>query len=185
MKTASKAVFIDRDDTINRDVPYCSRPEDFELLPNAGDGIRLLNEDGFKVVVVTNQSGIARGHFSIETLAQIHRKMRDELAKNGASIDAIYYCPHHPGDNCECRKPKTAMILQAARDLDIDLSVSYVIGNSEADIEMGKRAGCLTVLTTISGKNDDSTHRISPDFVAPNLQEAARWVISRAKLENA
>jgi len=138
----NRAVFIDRDGTINRDVPYCSRPEDFELLPGAAEAIKLLNEHGFKVVVVTNQSGIARGYFTEETLARIHDKMRRELAKHGARVDAIYYCPHHPEDNCECRKPKPKMVLQAAKDLDIDLSQSYVIGDDDKDIDLARRAGC-------------------------------------------
>jgi len=137
-----KAVFLDRDGTIARDVPYCSRPEDFELLPGAAEGIKLLNEHGFKVVVITNQSGIARGYFTEETLAKIHKKMQKELAKYGAHVDAIYYCPHHPDDNCECRKPKPKMVLQAALDLDINLSQSYVVGDSEMDLELARQAGC-------------------------------------------
>jgi len=123
-----KAVFLDRDGTIAKDVPYCSRPEDFELLPGVAEGIKLLNERGFKVVIITNQSGIARGYFTEGMLASIHDKMQKELAKHGAHVDAIYYCPHHPDNNCECRKPKPKMVLQAAIDLDIDLSQSYVIG---------------------------------------------------------
>ena len=138
----NRAVFVDRDGTINRDVPYCSRPEDFELLPGAAEAIRLLNEHSFKVVVITNQSGIARGYFTEEMLAKIHDKMRSELAKHGAHVDAIYYCPHHPDDNCECRKPKPKMVLQAARDLQIDLSQSYVVGDAEMDVELARRAGC-------------------------------------------
>ena len=126
-----KTVFLDRDGTIARDVPYCSRSEDFELLSGAAEGIKLLNEHGFKVVVVTNQSGIGRGYFTEKMLAEIHDKMITQLAEHGAHVDAIYYCPHHPDDKCECRKPKPKMVLQAARDLDIDLSQSYVIGDSE------------------------------------------------------
>jgi len=141
-RSVNRAVFIDRDGTINRDVPYCSRPEDFELLPGAAEAIRLLNEHGFKVVVVTNQSGIARGYFTEEMLARIHDKMRRELARHGARVDAIYHCPHHPDDNCDCRKPKPKMVLQAAKDLDIDLSQSYVIGDDQKDIELARQAGC-------------------------------------------
>ncbi len=139
-----KAVFLDRDGTIARDVPYCSRPEDFELLPGAAEGIKLLNEHGFKVVVVTNQSGIARGYFTEGMLARIHDKMQKELAKHGAHVDAIYYCPHHPDDNCDCRKPKPKMLFQAAIDLDIELGESYVIGDGEMDVELARQAGCKT-----------------------------------------
>jgi histidinol-phosphate phosphatase family protein len=141
-KKVHKAVFLDRDGTIARDVPYCSRPEDFELLPGVAEGIKLLNEHGFKVVIVTNQSGIARGYFTEEMLDEIHDKMITQLAEHGARADAIYYCPHHPDDNCACRKPKPKMVFQAARDLDIDPSQSYVIGDSEMDIELARRAGC-------------------------------------------
>jgi histidinol-phosphate phosphatase family protein len=137
-----KAVFLDRDGTIARDVPYCSRPEDFELLPGAAEGIKLLNEHGFKVVIVTNQSGIARGYFTEKMLAEIHDKMITQLAEHGAHVDAIYYCPHHPDSNCDCRKPKPKMVLQAARDLDIDLSQSYVVGDSEMDVELARQADC-------------------------------------------
>ena len=100
----NRAVFIDRDGTMAKDAHYCSRPEDFELFPNTAKGIRLLNKKGFKVIVITNQSGIARGYFTRETLAKIHEKMERELAEEGAWVDAIYYCPHHPDDGCDCRK---------------------------------------------------------------------------------
>jgi D-glycero-D-manno-heptose 1,7-bisphosphate phosphatase len=114
------------------------------LLPGAAEGIRLLNEHGYKVVVVTNQSGIARGYFTERMLAEIHDKMITQLAERGAHVDAIYYCPHHPDDNCDCRKPKPKMVFQAAVDLDIDLSRSYVIGDGEMDVELARQAGCKT-----------------------------------------
>ena len=93
---ANRAVFLDRDGTMAKDVHYCSHPQDFELFPSTAKAVRLLNEHGFKVIVVTNQSGIARGYFTEETLAEIHQKMKEELAKEGAWVDAVYYCPHHP-----------------------------------------------------------------------------------------
>ena len=179
-KARNKAVFLDRDGTISRDVPYCSRPEDFELLPRVAEAIKLLNEHDFKVVVVTNQSGVGRGRFTEDMLAKIHHTMVEELAKSGAVIDAIYYCPHHPDDNCECRKPKPAMILQAARDLNIDLRQSYFVGDSDLDIGAGKRAGCLTMLIATTEKKSDTIAEHSPDAVSPNLYEAAKWVIARS-----
>ena len=109
MGVVARAVFLDRDGTIARDVPYCSRPEDLELLPGVGEAIRLLNEHGFMVVIITNQSGIARGYFTEEMLERIHQKLKNDLAKSGAHVDAIYYCPHHPGEGCDCRKPKPAL----------------------------------------------------------------------------
>ena len=144
----NKAVFLDRDGTIAKDVHYCRRPEDFEILPTVPEAIRLLNENGFKVIVVTNQSGIARGYFTEESLAQIHQKMADELAKYDAKVDAIYYCPHHPDDGCQCRKPKTALFLKAEEEHDIDLKSSYVVGDMQMDIDAGKALRCKTVLVT-------------------------------------
>jgi D,D-heptose 1,7-bisphosphate phosphatase len=151
----NKAVFIDRDDTIARDVPYCSRPEDFELLPGAADGIRMLKKAGFKIVLVTNQSGVARGFFTCETLDRIHAKMQSDLALQGTSIDGVYYCPHHPDENCACRKPSPKMILDASHDLDIDIAQSYMVGDRDFDVEMGIRAGCKKSLKiNLKGKNN-------------------------------
>ena len=169
-----KAVFLDRDGTIARDVPYCSRPEDFELLPDAAEGIKLLNEHGFKVVIVTNQSGIARGYFTEGILARIHEKMITELAEHGAHIDAIYYCPHHPDDSCECRKPKPKMVLQAVIDLDIDLSQSYIIGDSEMDVELARRAGCKAGIR-VGGSGGMG------DWVVASFRDAIHYVVEQTK----
>jgi len=171
-----KAVFLDRDGTIARDVPYCSRPEDFELLPGVAEGIRLLNEHDFKVVIITNQSGIARGYFTEQMLAKIHKKMQKELAEHGAHVDAIYYCPHHPDDKCECRKPKPKMVLQAAIDLDIDLSQSYVIGDSEIDVELAKLAGCKAGIRV--GEPGGTGN-----CVAASFRDAVQWLF-RQRLQN-
>ena len=121
----NKAVFLDRDGTMTKDVNYCSRPEDLLLLPNAGEGVSLLNKSGFKVAVITNQSGIARGYFNDQILEEIHNKMRRDLARYNASVDAIYYCPHHPDEGCECRKPKPKLAYEAISDLCIDVKQSY------------------------------------------------------------
>jgi D,D-heptose 1,7-bisphosphate phosphatase len=179
----NRAVFIDRDNTICRDVPYCSRPEDLELLPKVTDGIRLLNEHGFKVVVITNQSGVARGYFTEDVLSRIHQKMQGDLAERGASVDAIYYCPHHPDNNCDCRKPKPTMLFQAAHDLDIDLRKSYVIGDSDMDTKMGKEAGCVTIIVLTTNQNDTESRKPEPDYIANDLYEAADWVIQNKAAE--
>jgi len=170
----NKAVFIDRDGTINRDVPYCSRPEDFELLPGAAEGVRELNQHGFKVVVVTNQSGISRGYFTEQMLQEIHAKMIKDLAEQNAHIDAIYYCPHHPDDNCECRKPKPKMVFQAALDLDIELGESYVIGDSEMDAELAKQAGCKAGIRI-------GEPRGTGDWVAASFSDAVHRVVEQTK----
>lgn len=149
----NKCVFIDRDGTIAKDVPYCSRPDQFELLPGAGEGIKRLNNAGFKVILITNQSGIGRGYFSEKMLGQIHEKMKADLAEYGAHLDGIYYCPHHPDDDCDCRKPKPTLIIRAAKEHDIDLRQSYIIGDSVIDIEAGKAIGCTTILLVNKGKS--------------------------------
>lgn len=175
-----KAVFLDRDGTIARDVPYCSTPDDFNLLPTAAEAIRLLNKSNFKVVVITNQSGIGRGYFTEETLSRIHEKMEHELKQQGARVDAIYYCPHHPDDGCDCRKPKTALFRQAAEELDINIGNSYVVGDMPGDIDAGKALGCRTVLvTTGPGKRDGISN--PPDYIARDLLEAAQWIVENAR----
>jgi len=175
-----KAVFIDRDETINRDVPYCRRTEDFELLPTVGTGIRLLNQGGFKVVVITNQSGVGRGYFTEEMLEKIHRKMADELAKYGASIDAIYYCPHRPDENCECRKPKPKLAYQAIEDLHIDAQQSYVIGDRLMDVELAGNIGSKSVMIpTEFGRHELKEYNVSPHYIASDFESAARWIIQQ------
>jgi histidinol-phosphate phosphatase family protein len=176
-KARNKAVFLDRDGTIARDVPYCSRPEDFELLPRVDEAIKLLNDSGLKVVVITNQSGIGRGYFTEDMLDKIHHEMLSELNDSGAVIDAIYYCPHHPDDDCECRKPKPTMLLQAAHDLNINLRQSYFIGDSDLDVEAGKNAGCSTI--RINSGLEAVNKKTLADFVCPDLYTGAKWVIAQ------
>lgn len=184
MRSMDRVVFIDRDGTINKDVPYCSCPEDFQLLPLVAEGIRLLNQQGVKVVVVTNQSGIARGYFTEDTLNQIHHKMQLDLAQCGASVDGIYYCPHHPDNHCNCRKPQPTMLLRASRELDLDLPHSYVVGDSDMDTQMGKAVGCKTILVPASIEAEKGRKRNpEPDFVAHTVSDAARWIIHQLKSE--
>ncbi len=137
-----RAVFIDRDDTIAKDVPYCSRPEDLHLFPGVGRSIKRLNDAGYLVVLVTNQSGVGRGYFDEAMLGKIHEKLRQDLEIDGARLDGIYCCPHRPDEGCSCRKPATGMLEKAVRDLGIDLRSSYVIGDGDHDVAMGRSAGC-------------------------------------------
>lgn len=174
----NKAVFLDRDGTIALDVHYCRRVEDFILLPTVPQAIKFLNENDFKVVVVTNQSGIARGYFTEKTLKQIHQKMKYELAKYNARVDAVYYCPHHPDDGCDCRKPKTALFMKAAKEFDIDLSHSYMVGDMQMDIDAGKALGCKTVLVT-AGPRERNEFINPPDHVISNLLEASKWIVNQ------
>ena len=152
LKNKQKAIFLDRDGTINKMVGFITKPEQFELIPGVSEAIKKMNKAGFLVIVVTNQPVIARGDCSFEELQMIHDKMETELGKEGAFVDAIYVCPHHTDKgfegerpeykcNCDCRKPKPGLLLQAARDFNIDLSESYMIGDSERDVDAGKNAG--------------------------------------------
>ncbi len=173
-----KAVFLDRDGTIVRDIHYCRRAEDFEILPTVPEAIGLLNQHGFKVVITTNQSGIGRGYFTEATLRQLHKYLEEQLAKSGACIDAIYYCPHHPDDDCPCRKPEPGLLLKAAKELDINFSRSFMVGDTETDIMAGKSVGCQSVLVTAE---PDVVKNFTepPDYVADNLLQAAQWIVDR------
>ena len=138
-------VFVDRDDTVAKNVPYCDSPEKFHLFPGIPSQIRRLNEAGFLVIMITNQSGINRGLFTEETLSKIHEKMTSELRSEGAYIDKIFHCPHRPDENCRCRKPNTLLGEWAIEEFGIDVSESYMIGDSDADMEFGKRLGCTPI----------------------------------------
>jgi histidinol-phosphate phosphatase family protein len=175
----NRAVFLDRDGTIARDVHYCRRPDDFEILPTVPESVKFLNENCFKVVVITNQSGIARGYFTSEILAQIHRKMEERLAEQGAYLDAIYYCPHHPNEGCDCRKPKTALFSEAAKEFHIDVSRSFVVGDTQMDIDAGRSLGCKTVLVTTGPQGGNDVPNFY-DYKADSLLEAAQWIVRNA-----
>ena len=144
-----KTVFLDRDGVINQNPPdwgYVRTWEEFDFIPNAQKAIRDLAENGYRVIVVTNQAGIGRGLFSEESLKDIHCRMVAGIRKAGGSIDAVYYCPHHPHAGCECRKPKPGMLTRAAREHNIELPNAYLIGDSTTDIEAGQRAGAAAFL---------------------------------------
>ena len=157
LKNKQKAIFLDRDGTINKYVGFLRKEEEFELLPGVAEAVKRINKSGYLAVVVTNQPVIARGEVTYSQLENIHNKMETLLGKEGAYLDGIYFCPHHPHSgyegevkelkiDCDCRKPKPGMLLKAAEDLNIDLSQSYIVGDGENDIKAGKAAGCKTVL---------------------------------------
>lgn len=185
------AVFLDRDGTINEQMGYINHISRFQLLPGVGAAIARLNAQGMPVVVVTNQSGLARGYFSAALLEAVHEKMHRQLAEDGAHIDALYLCPHHPEAKeacyrqaCDCRKPKTALLERAAREMVLDLPRSYVIGDRWSDLRCGAAVGATTVLVrTGYGRGDASyigpTQTVQPDFVAEDLCEAVDWLLKR------
>ena len=164
-----RAVFLDRDGTINEEREYLHRIDEFAFIPGVPEAIRRLKEAGFLVIVVTNQSGIGRGYYDEDALCALHRHLDAELARSGTAIDAYYFCPHHPshaeGDYrraCSCRKPLPGMLLQAAADFGVDLAASYMIGDKLADVEAGRAAGCRPVLVR-TGYGAAAEPRLSPD----------------------
>lgn len=192
----NRAVFFDRDGVINELIYYEEQGiidspftvEQLKLFPRAGEAIKKLAGAGYKVGIVSNQPGIAKGHLSRETFEKIGQKMKEGLARNGASIDGEYYCFHHPDAvieslrvNCECRKPKPGLMLQAARELNIDLSQSWMIGDGLTDVKAGKSAGCKTILLgrmkcELCQLMDEEDAR--PDAIASNLLEAVSIILN-------
>ncbi len=177
----SSAVFVDRDNTLMVDVKYCDDPALVRLIPGAAEGLRSLRGAGYRVVVVTNQSGIGRGYFDAATLERVNDRLRHELRIHGADYDALYYCPHTPEDACQCRKPKPGLLLKAASDLNIDLGSSYTLGDRDLDVEAGKAAGTRTVLVSRVDHQDGLGPIVRADFVARDVAEAANLIISRSR----
>jgi D-glycero-D-manno-heptose 1,7-bisphosphate phosphatase len=187
-QTQHKAVFLDRDGTINVEKNYLYKIEDFVWLDGAIEAIRLLNEHGFKTVVVTNQAGIARGFYSPNDVHILHDYIQRELRKHKAEIDAFFYCPHHPEGvveefrrSCDCRKPNTGMIVQARERLNIDLNRSYLIGDHWSDVGLGQNANIRTIVVkTGYGMNAADRIReekIHVECITENLLEAVRYIL--------
>lgn len=178
----NKAVFIDRDGTINVDVHYLDAPNKFEMYPGVGEGVKKLKENGFKIIVVTNQSGVARGYFTEKQLFSIHERMKKEIQKFNVILDGIYYCPHHPTDNCSCRKPNTGLFEKAIKDNNIEVNRSYMLGDKITDISAGKKIGAKTILIPemhmrekilMEKKIWDSY----PDYIAYNFTDAVERIL--------
>lgn len=169
-----KVVILDRDGTIVVDKDYLDTPDGLEFLPGAAEALRCLYENGYRLVVVTNQSGIARGHLDLGTLERIHHRLRQMVAAAGAHLEGIYFCPHGPDQGCACRKPGTGLLEQAATELGFDLSAVIVVGDKESDVELGRRVGAPAVL--ISTTPPEHT---AANLVATDLCNAARWILSR------
>ena len=189
--TGMPAVFLDRDGTINEQMGYINHLSRFHLLPGVGQGIRHLNEYGLPVVVVTNQSGLARGYFPESLLEAVHTEMHRLLALEGARIDGLYVCPHHPEAKeeryrlaCSCRKPKTGLLDLAAREMGLDLRRSYVVGDRWSDLRCGAAVGATTILVLTGYGRGDACYigpgqAVQPDYVADDLAAAVRWIIAR------
>jgi D-glycero-D-manno-heptose 1,7-bisphosphate phosphatase len=177
------AVFLDRDGTINEQMGYINHLSRFRLLPQAVPAIRRLNEAGVKVVVVTNQSGAARGYFPASLVDEVHAHLKQLLAAEGAHLDGIYACLHGPADGCACRKPRPTLMEQAARDLDLDLRRSYLVGDRYTDIQTAANAGVKGILVlTGYGRGEYQYLRdaqpVQPVHVAPDLEAAVQWILA-------
>lgn len=178
------AVFIDRDGTISEEVGYINHPSRFRVFPYSAEAVRILNDNGWLAIVITNQAGVARGYFSEELIGSVHDQLKHDLA--GAQLDAIYYCAHHPsvGEppyrfDCDCRKPKTGLIDRAAADFEIDLGASWMIGDRYSDVELARNAGLHSAFV-LSGygrgewEYKRQAWKVEPDLVCENLLEAVK-----------
>jgi D-glycero-D-manno-heptose 1,7-bisphosphate phosphatase len=178
MNDKKKAVFLDRDGTLIEEVDFLSTVEETRLFPFTVEALKLLSSAGFEFVVVTNQSGIARGYFSGEHVEAIHAKIQSELRRNGLEIASFHYCPHLPDAGCDCRKPNSGMINQALEMKNFDLAESWVIGDKQLDVDLGHNVGARSVLVrTGYGASHESLLVRDADIVAENLLEAARKIV--------
>lgn len=177
------AVFLDRDGTLVRDVGYLNCEEQLEILSGVPEAIRRLRAEGFKVVVVTNQSAVARGRLVESDLLKINETLRQRLAQSGAILDGIYYCPHHPTEGlgsyrvaCNCRKPNTGMVRRACQELGLDPSISYVVGDQETDMDLAERVGATGILIC-DPRSNDYVNKVSHGYSVADLQHAVDWIL--------
>lgn len=188
LKNKQRAIFLDRDGTINVSKGFISKADDLELIPDTIDAIKAINKSGALAIVITNQPVVARGECSFEELHNIHNKLKTLLGEKGAFVDDIFYCPHHPDKgfegevpelkfDCECRKPKTGMIEEAVKKYNIDLSKSYMVGDSTMDLEMARNAGIKSVLVNTGFAGNDGKYDRSCDIEAKNLFDAVEKII--------
>ena len=174
MKGENNAVILDRDGTLVEDIGYHHKIEDFKLIPSVIEGLKLLKN--YKLFIVTNQSGIGLGIYTLKDFENFNNHLLEELKKHKINIEKIYVCPHKPEDNCKCRKPKTKLIKDAEKEFNIDLKKSFVVGDKKIDVELGKKAGCKSILV-LTGNGMKEKENSKADFVAKDLLEAAEWIL--------
>jgi D-glycero-D-manno-heptose 1,7-bisphosphate phosphatase len=173
------AVFVDRDGTINEHVEYLSDPKRFAEIPGSFAALKHLKELGYRIIIVTNQPGIGLGYFSKEEFFAVNREMMRQAAAVGGAIDKIYFCPHSKAEDCPCRKPEPFFLRRAADELNIDLSASYVIGDMTSDVQLGKNGGAHTILVRTGRGGADGMFKVTSDYVANDLSDAAAWIEKR------
>jgi histidinol-phosphate phosphatase family protein len=173
----SRFVFLDRDGTLVRDRGYTHRIEDYELLPGVVSGLRRILDTGYRLAVISNQSGIGRGYYSVEQYAEFQAHLVSDLAGRGVPIEASYFCPHRPEAECDCRKPRPALLYRAKRELGADLARSWVIGDSAVDVELAQRGGCRSAVRVLTGRSEPSIEVVPGVHQAANLEEAAEIVL--------
>lgn len=178
-KKQERAIFLDRDGTINKDIEYLHEPDKFELLPHVIEGLKKFQEMGFKLIIVTTQAGIGLGYFTKEDFYKVNKKMFELLSKEGIIIDKVYFCPHGLSEKCKCRKPEIGLVELAKEDLFIDVAKSYFIGDKTSDVECGKRAGMKTIHVLTGHK--DKQFSAKPDHVAIDLLDAAKYVLDQER----
>jgi D-glycero-D-manno-heptose 1,7-bisphosphate phosphatase len=180
---AARPVILDRDGTVVIDRHYLDDPAQLRFLPGAIDGLRALKDDGHRIILVTNQSGVGRGRFTLQRMHEVNDRLIEMAAAAGAPIDAIYSCPHEPEAHCACRKPGTQLVLEAALRFGFDPASSIVIGDKSTDIELGRRLSAMTILVSADGRAADGEW-IQPDYVSRDLTEAARIIAELASAQS-
>lgn len=181
------AVFLDRDGTIIEDTDYISSPAQIKFIPGAVEAVKMLKNAGYKIIIISNQSGVARGLITEDMLQTIDKLIHRTILNGGGHVDGSYYCPHHPEhgvypykQSCECRKPHTGLIKRAVKEHDIDLSKSFMVGDHSTDIETARRAGIPSVFVmTGHGKEEKEKLKSQPDHFAPDLLSAVKWILGQ------
>lgn len=174
----NRAIFIDKDGTLIKDVAYNVNPARIDFEEYAFESLYLLQQKGYYLIIVSNQPGIALGYFKEEELKGVEEKIKNSLLKNKVSLNGFYYCPHSPRDNCNCRKPRPGLLFKAAKDMEIDLSKSWMIGDILNDVEAGIMSGCKTILVDNGNETEwTSNQQRIPHFIANNLKEAAEIIM--------
>ncbi|MBI2118054.1 MAG: HAD family hydrolase [Elusimicrobia bacterium] len=180
MKKEKKAIFLDRDGTLIKDTHYLNHPNQIQIYKGVIPALKKIKKAGWRIIIGTNQSAIGRGILSVEMLQKIHKILVGIFKKSGVKIDEIFFCPHHPKENCICRKPNLGMLLKGAKKYQLDLKKCIVVGDNKCDILWGKNGGTKTILVlTGKGKKTLADSKVKPDHISPTLKTAAKWILEQ------